>query len=444
MAKSRISNLKSRISNRSPVRPSAHLPVCPLTVWVLACSSADVPATGIGTVTDSAGVTIVSNSKDGAWQAGEAWTLEEDLRIGMADGDPNYFFGRIAGICVDSEEQIYVVDGQAAQVSVYDADGVYQHAFGENGAGPGQFGNLIGPCLDGPGDSLFIPDLQNNRFNRFARDGSFGGSFMVNILEGVPVGWDVMPGGRPVQQLRFFGLPGGAGAQFGDSLQILVAREADGSAKDTLLVFPAGGTVSITSGRGAIVFFAPEPSWAVTDDGGLLYGRNDEYRIRRYDADGNLTRIFEMPFEAEPVGEAERAVVEAVVLEWMRGQGMPESVLENTSSFIRFAASFPAFHRFVRGPRGTLWVQGVIRPSELPDASQLNAIFDNLDAFLTDPHLGVGSGTWDVFDADGRFLGPVTMPTGFRPLKFTDDAVYGVWRGELGVEYVVRLKVVGF
>ena len=67
-------------SARPPVRPSARLPVCLLTVWALACSSADVPATWTGTVTDSAGVTIVSNSKEGAWQAGEAWTLEEDLR----------------------------------------------------------------------------------------------------------------------------------------------------------------------------------------------------------------------------------------------------------------------------------------------------------------------------------------------------------------------------
>ncbi len=428
-------------SARLPVRPSARLPVCLLTVWALACSSADVPATW--TVTDSAGVTIVSNSKEGAWQAGEAWTLEEDLRIGVMDGDPNYTFGRITGICVDSERQIYVLDGQAAQVNVYDNEGVFQYAFGEKGSGPGQFTNSIGPCLDGPGDSLFIPDLQNTRFNRFARDGSFGGSFMINILEGVPLGWDVMPDGRPVQQLRFL-LPGGPGAQFGDSLQILVAREADGSATDTLLVFPAGGTISIARGRGALTFFAVEPSWAVTDGGGLLYGRNDEYRIRRYDADGNLTRILEMPFEAEPVGEAERTVLEAVLAEWMSGQGLSESAFQNSSLFIRFAESFPAFHRFVRGPRGTLWVQGVIRPSELPDASRLTAIFSNFESFLADPHLDVGSDVWDVFNADGRLLGTVTMPAGFRPLKFTDDAVYGVWRDELGIEYVVRLKVVGF
>jgi hypothetical protein len=80
---------------------------------------------------------------------------------------------------------------------------VYQRTFGEKGAGPGQFGNMIGPCLEGPGDSLFIPDLQNNRFNRFARDGSFGGSFMVNIMEGL--GRMSRRGGRLVGRFQVSG-----------------------------------------------------------------------------------------------------------------------------------------------------------------------------------------------------------------------------------------------
>ncbi len=419
-----------------------------MTVWALACSSADVPATWTGTVTDSAGVTIVSNGNDGAWQAGEEWTLEEDLRIGVMDGDPNYVFGRIAGLCVDSERQIYVLDGQAARVSVYDADGVYQHAFGENGAGPGQFGTLIGPCIEGPGDSLFIPDLQNNRFNRFARDGSFGGSFMVNIMEGVPVGWGVMPDGRPVQQLRFFfGLPGGAGAQFGDSLQILVAREADGSARDTLLVFPAGGTISMTLGQGrgaVIVFFAREPSWAVMDDGGLLYGMNDEYRIKVFDENGNLERIIAKPFDPEPVGEADREIVRAATLDFWSAGGIPEYLLEQLAENVRFAETFPAYHRFLTGPQRSTWVQRVARPTELSEEElrYFSAALANVEALLTDPHLAMGSRAWDVFDADGRLLGVVTMPQRFRPWTFVGDEVYGVWQDDVGVEYVARLKVV--
>ena len=54
-----------------------------------------------------------------------------------------------------------------------------------------------------------------------------------------------------------------------------------------------------------------------------------------------------------------------------------------------------------------------------------------------------GSPDWDVFDREGRFLGVVTMPPRFRPSLFLDDTIYGVWRDELDVQYVVRLRIVG-
>jgi hypothetical protein len=55
----------------------------------------------------------------------------------------------------------------------------------------------------------------------------------------------------------------------------------------------------------------------------------------------------------------------------------------------------------------------------------------------------VGSPDWDVFDAQGRFLGVVNTPAGFTPRVFGGDKIYGVWRDELDVQYVVRLRIVG-
>ncbi|NIR45612.1 MAG: hypothetical protein GWN99_08430, partial [Gemmatimonadetes bacterium] len=48
-----------------------------LAAAVAACSGGD-SGEWAGNVTDSAGVTIVSNPTDGAWVAGEAWTVEEE------------------------------------------------------------------------------------------------------------------------------------------------------------------------------------------------------------------------------------------------------------------------------------------------------------------------------------------------------------------------------
>lgn len=50
---------------------------------------------------------------------------------------------------------------------------------------------------------------------------------------------------------------------------------------------------------------------------------------------------------------------------------------------------------------------------------------------------------WDVFDSAVRYLGVVTMPPRFTPSVFRGDQIYGVALDELGVSYVVRLRVVG-
>ena len=52
------------------------------------------------------------------------------------------------------------------------------------------------------------------------------------------------------------------------------------------------------------------------------------------------------------------------------------------------------------------------------------------------PQLGFGSPDWDVFDAEGRFLGTIEMPERFQPIRFQDDRIYGIWRDELDVQRV--------
>ena len=50
---------------------------------------------------------------------------------------------------------------------------------------------------------------------------------------------------------------------------------------------------------------------------------------------------------------------------------------------------------------------------------------------------------YDVFDAEGRFLGEVAMPPRFMPQLFRGDKIYGRWRDDLDVHYVMVLKIEG-
>ena len=118
---------------------------------------------------------------------------------------------------------------------------------------------------------------------------------------------------------------------------------------------------------------------------------------------------------------------------WIRAGASAEAVRE-ARDYFHFADRFPAFRTVVSGPAGTIWVRQVLPPSEMSEA-EVNS--------LNYPRGEWAAREWDVFDPDGRFLGVVTMPQLFSPKLFRDDKIYGIWRDEFEVQYVVRLRSVG-
>ncbi len=97
------------------------LAVCALAAVLSACGGDSTASNNewAGSMTDSAGVTIVSNPTSPTWSSDEAWTLEEVLLIGEAAGDADYQFGQIAGLGVTSDGSIFVL---MASTSVQSAD----------------------------------------------------------------------------------------------------------------------------------------------------------------------------------------------------------------------------------------------------------------------------------------------------------------------------------
>ena len=69
-----------------------------------------------GTITDSAGVTIVSNTDIGLWEPGQEWKLEEEVRIGALDGPAEYQIGQVGSVAIDSKGRILVLDRQAQHI----------------------------------------------------------------------------------------------------------------------------------------------------------------------------------------------------------------------------------------------------------------------------------------------------------------------------------------
>jgi hypothetical protein len=377
-----------------------------------------------GTMTDSVGVQLVVNTLTGMW-TDEQPQIADELTIGNAEGDPNYQFGAIAGIDVGSDGTIFVLDQQSRTVRAYDGQGQYLRTMGGPGSGPGE----LSPATIGLivlRDTVLVPDMGQQRMTRYTSAGDVIGSFPIPFTEGLAVRWLERNDGRLVQQSRIMSFPGQPQVEPKD---LLLVREADGTIIDTLLTLPAGKTFTATESSMSLKFFESEPVWTLQEDGSLWYAMNSDYSIQGHAADGTLKRIVRRAFERKPVTDEDKTAWLTMLKELMTTNGAPPQAVDQMMAMTSFAPNYPAFANLMAGPEGTLWVQQIITAEEAKAAGGSFNIQD------------MGSAMWDVFAADGRYLGAVKLPNRFAPVRVLGDQIYGVWRDDLDVQHVKRIRV---
>ena len=320
-----------------------------------------------------------------------------------------------------------MLDQQGQDLRVYSADGTYEATIATAGSGPGEIGAGASPVLMGPGDTIAVADMGNQRVSLYASDGSMAGSWRIEFTEGIPMRWDVRSG-RVVSQVRPFAMAPDAEV---DTMDVIVERGWDGAIVDTLLSMKSGETFKAKGGDVSFNFFTAEPQWTIGGQDELLYGVNDVYRIETYEG-GQLRRVVTMPHEPEPVTEADQEAFKEVLKEAWSTAGVPPHQVDMLLSRVGFADTYPAYLQFLGGPQGSLWVQHLRPPSTLTPEEM--AKFNPMS---------LGASTWDVFDSEGRFLGQVETPERFQPFEIRDGRMIGVWRDDLDVQYVVILHIDG-
>lgn len=400
-------------------------------VAATACAAGEAQWTG--SITDSAGVQIVSNTAEGIWTEETRWTVVEELRIGSLDEEPEYQFGQVGGIDVASDGRMFVLDIQGQHVKVYSAEGQYEQTIGGPGSGPGEIGPPGGggsAVVMAGGDTLLVPDLANQRVNRYGPDGTVLSSFPMDFQsQGFPIAWQTTPSGLVAMQVRPL-ITGEEGETPQDYIFLIAP---DGSITDTITSFASGETFSFSGGIPEWHIYSPETAWRLTDEGQLLRGISDAYRLSEYTRSDSLTRVVTMPFELRPVTEGDKDLILRLFRELFEDQGVPPTFIGRLLERVSFGETLPAFVQIQMGPQGSIWVQHVRAVSDLPD--------DQIDAsnFLEE----FGSPSWDVLDREGRYLGVVTMPDRFAPRVIVENKIYGVWRDDLDVQYIVRLRIEG-
>lgn len=387
--------------------------------------------------------TVVRTVAGSVW--GDTMVLVPELAIGLADagGDADlpFLFGGPRGMVLDAAGRIHVLDQQAREVRSFDSEGRHLRTFGRQGQGPGEFSSPDGirilPILPGgEGGDFVIRDQQGARFSVFSAEGEFVSSwplasgFMTStpfqVVEGVRVSNpSLRDAGRPIaewEHVRVRYAPG------------------DPSQPDTLTLPAATSTPpqirveSEGSSATYLVPFSPRLVWAELPDGSLAWGTSDRYSIVVDRGDGQFLRI-ERETDRLPVdpdqAAAERARLTAAARNMDPTWRWPS---------VDIPTVHPWFSTLLPGEDGTLWV---FRPTpaveeENPGHTPENPMSNATRWVQPEP-------VADVFDADGRYLGPVRLPRGFASSRgpwLTTDAVVSVATHEMGHEQVVRYRLV--
>ena len=71
----------------------------------------------------------------------DVFSMDEDLSIGVAEGEKEYVFFHLWHLAVDNQENIYAMDQGETYVKVYDKNGIFLRTIGRKGEGPGELQN---------------------------------------------------------------------------------------------------------------------------------------------------------------------------------------------------------------------------------------------------------------------------------------------------------------
>lgn len=386
---------------------------------------------------DSIGDTLVVRTVEGSAWGDASGQLVPEVSIGVLDGPPELIFGDIGSLAVDSDGRIFVMDRQIPSVRVFAATGEYQTTLGRSGEGPGEFGSPDGGMVMLSDGRLVVRDPGNARLQVFDATGAPAAT------------WPVIAGGfstsSPMYRAR------------GDTLltPVLLDREVDisewrsglqrvspdGAIVDTL-PYPESGYETPTiearseSEGGTSVSmngvpFAPDDEAVFHPDGFFVVGISDRYALTLL-RPGGYMRI-EREVEPTPVAAGEKREEEAAATRNMRftdpnwrwnGPAIPDQK--------------PYFEQIFPADDGRIWLlvelEGFERDDPDYDPSDPDAVENRWRARRA----------FDVFEADGTFLGRVDVPEdlGIYPTPvIRGDRLWAVTRDELGVQRVVRYRL---
>ena len=365
----------------------------------------------------------------------DPWTTEPEFEFGEGvGGTSDASFGLISAVRVLGDaDRILVVEAASVRATIWTPDGSLVRNVGRPGEGPGEFAGMFGVQVHPAG--FFARDDRGQRFTSFSKDGTFVETipFPANLLGGAGLNYTALledgsvfatPKFSPLEMWGFDGNPPI------ESLPVVRLSEEDGQwgldtvavldTRNRALVIVPEGTPAFGGIQSEQIFGDYDLTWFDPVAGSVVVVRRNlepgVVDLAEIGADGDTAwhrRLSPPPVTLTP--DMAGNVIEAM------SRGRPGRTAATMRAAVEEALYLPEFLPGAVRVRGTasgeIWFSGFERE-------------DSLSVWYSVPRNDGPGGVRKIL-----------VPTGFTAMDATDTHVWGYRSDDLGVQYVVGLRL---
>lgn len=338
-----------------------------------------------GTIEEINGVTVIKNPKEPMYRE-DVLSLEEELTLGETrEGEEPVFIG-VSGIQVDSRGNIYVLDGRARQVKVFDKDGKHIRSFGRKGQGPGEF-QVTNDIVMTPDETIMILDRGNLRLSFFSPEGELLKEVSASKI---PRLFRIYPDsdGNYTARINLRG-----------QKHIYQIKKLDENLEELSLV----AELKHPRRTNVIEIYDPQLRAIVMKDDKIVWGNWKQYKLIITDKTGRKSREIHKEFNPVKITDEDK---ERVIKELSAGIPLRRKV--------EFPDNYPAFQGLSCDEQGRIFV----RTSEQTENNQ--------------------GYYYDIFDKEGKYIAKI--PLAFFPREWKKNKLYTIEEDEEGYQVVKRYK----
>ncbi len=377
--------------------------VCILLYLIILVSCAKHKSEWQSTIEVVDGVTVIKNPIEPLHPELQI-TFEEDLTIGVEDGNENYMFGSQVFMNTDNDGNIYVTDWDRKTVKKFDSYGKFLQSIGRPGQGPGEFQNISEVRFDIDGN-IYLNDVSHQRISFLSREGNYlrgikspsvfervainsRGFYIARYIENLELGqgkkWDYVYGlfDDEFNLLKeFLRLPQGVNVQSKKNEDYLAKVFADSLSR---------------------IAFAPFVNYVLDKNDLIYFGYPKNYEIKVYSSEGRLMKIIQRDFKPVEIRKKHKEYFEQNQSEQFQSKmtALDNSLKKKVFELIKYPKYKPAYERFTLMENGWIFV-----------------VVDSVCNEYT---------SVDIFSKDGEYLAQFKTDISTNWLSFNNGKAYAV------------------